>query len=253
MIYIAFIIFTLLVLFFVFYQWQYFMIFSPVYYRDEALCAECTPLNIITDDGVSLEGVVYEPKEYTNTLLIFVGRSHDAVGLINRFAKLYPNTQIVTFNYRSYGRSDGVASEKTFLSDGVKIAKLVKKNYGEFYLLGFSIGSSVAAYTASKVSVKGLFLVGAFDSIASLAKRKFGINLAPVLRYSFNTKAFMQNVDTPTWLFVSKDDEITYIENARALKESVSNLIYYIELDNLHHKELLWDKRVVEKIKEVIA
>ncbi|QOP45566.1 alpha/beta hydrolase [Sulfurimonas paralvinellae] len=253
MIYIAFMIFTLLVLIFVFYQWQYFMIFSPLYYREEPLCEFCTPLSIVTDDGIELEGVIYEPTEYKNRLLVFVGRSHDAVALINRFAKLYPNTQIITFNYRSYGKSDGVASEKNFLSDGVKIAELVQKNYGDFYLLGFSIGSSVAAYVATKVKVKGLFLIGAFDSIASLTKSKFGINLKPVLRYCFNTKKFIQQVDVPTYLFVSRDDEIIYIENARALKKAVLNLAYYVEFDNLHHKELLWDERVVKKIKEVIA
>jgi pimeloyl-ACP methyl ester carboxylesterase len=253
MIYIAFIIFTLLILLFVFYQWQYFMIFSPVYYRDEPLCELCTPLGIVTDDGVELEGVVYEPKAPRATLLVFVGRSHDALGLINRFVKLYPKIRVITFNYRSYGKSGGVASEKNFLRDGVKIAQLVQKNYGNFYLLGFSIGSSVAAYVASKVHVKGLFLIGAFDSIASLTQKKFGINLKGMLRYSFNTKDFIQNVDADTYLFVSRDDEITYIENARALKDVVPHLAYYVEFDGLHHKEMLWDERVVEKIREVIV
>ncbi len=252
MIYIVFMIFTLLVLIFVFYQWQYFMIFSPLYYREEPLCEACRLLSITTEDGVELEGVVYEPQNYKNRLLVFVGRSHDAVGLINRFANLYPHTQIITFNYRAYGKSGGVASEKNFLQDGLKIAQLVKKNYGDFYLLGFSIGSSVAAYVASKVNVKGLFLVGAFDSIASVATKKFGINLSAMLRYKFNTKKFMQNVDAPTYLFVSKDDELTYIENARVLKNSIKNLVHYIEFDALAHKDLLWDERTVAKIKEVI-
>jgi hypothetical protein len=252
MIYIAFIIFTLILLFFVFYQWQYFMLFSPIYYREEPLCQECTLLSITTDDGIELEGVVYEPKEPKSTLLVFVGRSHDAVGLINRFAKCYSHTRIITFNYRSYGRSEGVASERNFLEDALKIATTVKKNYGDFYLLGFSIGSSVAAFVASKIEVKVLFLVGAFDSIPSLAAKKYGIKLEALIRYNFNTKDFMQNVNTDTYLFVSKTDEITYIENARLLKDSIKNLSYYIELDGLDHKELLFDKRVVEKIRGVI-
>jgi pimeloyl-ACP methyl ester carboxylesterase len=249
MIYIAFIIFTLIILLFVFYEWQYFMIFSPLYYRDEPLCQECTPLAIITDDGVELEGVVYEPPKPKSTLLVFVGRSHDALGLINRLAQLYSQTRIVTFNYRSYGKSGGVANEKNLLHDGLKIAEIVKRNYGDFYLLGFSIGSSVAAYVASKVDVKGLFLVGAFDSISSLAAKKFGISLSAMIRYKFQTKKFMQNVDAKSYLFVSKADETVYIENARALKEGIKNLAYYVEYEDLHHKELLWDRRIVAKIR----
>jgi len=250
MIYIAFIIFTLAVLFFVFYQWQYFMIFSPLYYREEDLCKECTLLSISSDDGIELEGVLYEPEKPLNTLLIFVGRSHDAVGLINRFAELYPKTRIITFNYRSYGESKGIADEKNLFSDGLIVAQLLAKNYGDFYLLGFSIGSSVAAYVASKVDVKALFLVGAFDSITTLAKIKYKIDFSYLLRYKFNTKEFVKNVKAPTYLFVSKADEIAYVESARELKKNIKNLHYYKEFENLSHKELLWDSEVVATIKK---
>jgi pimeloyl-ACP methyl ester carboxylesterase len=252
MIYIAFIIFTLIVLFFVFYQWQYFMVFSPLIYRDGALCEACSLLSIKTDDGIELEGALYEPKSPKSTLLVFVGRSHDAVGLINRLAQSFPHARVVTFNYRSYGKSGGVANEKNLLADGLKIAALVKKNYGDFYLLGFSIGSSVAAYVASKMDVKALFLLGVFDSIPSLAVKKFGLNIAPIIRYKFPTELFVKRVQAPTYIFVSRDDEITYIENARVLKSAVLNLKYYEEFDGLGHKDLLWDERIVEKIRGVI-
>jgi len=251
MIYIAFIIFTLAVLFLVFYQWQYFMIFSPVYYREEDLCDKCSLLSILTDDGIALEGALYEPEEINTTLLIFVGRSHDAVGLINRFAQLYPHARIITFNYRSYGKSQGVANEKNLLEDGVQIAKLVKKNYGDFDLLGFSIGSSVAAYVASQIEVKALFLIGAFDSISLLAEKKFGLRI-PFLRYKFDTLSFVQNIRANTYLFVSRDDEITYIDNARHLKQNIVNLKYYKEYDKLSHKEILWDQRVASTINKAI-
>jgi alpha/beta superfamily hydrolase len=251
MIYIAFIILTVAILFFLFYQWQYFMVFSPLYYREEPLCAKCSLLSMMTDDGVELEGALYEPQNPSATLLVFVGRSHDAVALINRLSQTYPSVRIVTFNYRSYGKSQGVANEKNLLEDGIKIAKLVKKNYGDFYLLGFSIGSSVAAYVASKITPKALFLIGAFDSIDTLASLKFGIKI-PFLRYHFKTVEFVQDIKSPVALFVSKDDEITYIESARKLKTAVKNLNYYKEFEGLQHKDLLWDKQVVEYIKGVM-
>ncbi|MDQ7068635.1 MAG: hypothetical protein Q9M40_12030 [Sulfurimonas sp.] len=98
------------------------------------------------------------------------------------------------FNYRSYGKSKGKINEKNIHSDALKIAELVEKNYGSFYLLGYSLGSSVAAYVSSHHKVKALFLVGAFDSIASLAKSKFvdrgkfpNVNLSSIFRYKFRT------------------------------------------------------------------
>jgi len=252
MIYIAFIIFTFLVLGFAFFQWQHLMIFSPLIYREEPLCDKCTILTMHSYDGTELEGALYEPENPHATLLVFVGRSHDAVALINKLANSYPHTRIITFNYRSYGNSSGVVDEKNMLQDGVKIAELVQKNYGSFYILGFSIGSSVAAFVASKVNIKGLFLIGAFDSIASLVKKKYGLDLSWLLRYKFTTKDFVRNIDADTYLFASRDDEIIYIENTRKLKKSIKNLVYYTELDTLTHKELLWDKKVEDTIRGVI-
>jgi len=259
MIYIAFLIFTFLILLLAFYQWQYYMIFSPTYHREGELCSECSLLSMRSDDGVELEGAIYEPANAINTLLIFVGRSHDVVGIINRLGRTYPESRVLAFNYRSYGKSQGKISEQNMFSDGRKIAQLVQKNYGDFYLLGYSIGSSVASYVASKEKVKALFLIGAFDSIASLAKSKFVdrgfvpmIDLSSVFRYKFRTGVYVSRIEAKTYLFVSRDDETTYIDNARALKEKVANLAFYLELEGLSHKEILWDERVTDKINEVI-
>jgi pimeloyl-ACP methyl ester carboxylesterase len=253
MIYVVFLIFTFAILSFAFYQWQFFMVFSPTYYRSGELGDEFEILSITTEDGVELEGVVYEPQHPRATLLFFAGRSHDGVGLIDRLASFYPDVRIISFNYRSYGRSGGNISEKNLLNDGVHIAKLVQKNYGDFYLLGFSIGSSIVSFVATKVKTKGVFLIGAFDSIISLAKHKYKFVPSQFLRYRFETIKYVKDIDAKTYLFVSRDDEITYIDNARKLKNSIKNLEFYKEFDNLSHKELLWHEDVIEKINGVLA
>ncbi|SMP86810.1 hypothetical protein SAMN06313486_1049 [Epsilonproteobacteria bacterium SCGC AD-308-P11] len=250
MIYMAFLLFTLIILGIAFYQWQYFMIFSPTYYREDELDKRFEMLSISTDDGIELEGVVFTPATFSATLLFFAGRSHDSVGLIKRLSNTFPHVRIITFNYRSYGRSGGRLNEKNILEDSLKIAQIVRKNYGDFYLLGFSIGSSVASFVASKESVRKLFLVGSFDSIQNLAKEKYGLNLSRIFRYKFDNTKFVKEIDTPTYIFASKSDSTTYIENARELKKHVKNLAFYIELDDLHHKEILWDAKVVRKINE---
>ncbi|MEN8302631.1 MAG: alpha/beta hydrolase [Campylobacterota bacterium] len=235
------------------------MVFSPTYYRDEGLCDECEILSITTDEGVELEGVIYEPKVYRRTVLYFGGRRQDVVGVMKKLSFSFPNTRIISFNYRSYGRSEGVISEKNILSDSLFVADIVHKNYGDFYLLGYSLGSNIASYVASNKSSLGVFLVGSFDSIASLAKEKYVnrgmfpmVNLSSMFRYKFRTREYVEHIDADTYLFVSRSDEITYIQNARNLKEHIKNLAHYEELENLSHKEILWDSKVIETIKEVI-
>jgi len=255
----TFILITFVLLAISFYQWQYFMIFTPTFYRGEELNDDFEILSITTDDGVELEGVVYEPKEIYrkfpdihSTLLFFAGRSHDSVGLIKRLSHTFPHARIVTFNYRSYGRSGGSVNEKNILKDGVTIAKIVQKNYGDFYVLGFSIGASVASYVASKQNTLGLFLVGIFDSIESLARQKYGVGMSKISRYTFDNTLFIQDVDAKTYIFVSRHDEIVHIENSRNLKKKVKNLAMYKEFDNLTHKDLLWHKEIVEDINGVM-
>lgn len=266
MIYIIFLFFTFVVLAFVFYHSQYYFVFKPSYYRDVALDDEFELLSVVSDDGVELEGVVYEPKELyrhlatiESTLLFFPGNYHDVVGLIKKLSSLYPHVRIVAFNYRSYGKSGGTISEKNMLKDGVKIASLVQKNYGDFYILGYSLGSSVAAYVASKLKTKGVFLVGSFDSYYELVKKRYKtidkiskINLSKMFRYKLNNKDHVKSIDAKTYLFGSKSDQIIHIHNTRNLKKHVKNLAYYDELENLTHIELLWDKKVVDTIKEVM-
>ena len=253
MIYLAFVLATLFILLFVLYQLQYFMIFTPTYIKDRRLCDRCEALEIVTNDGVALEGVVYEPKEPTATLLFFAGRSHDSVALIQKLQKEYPKTRIITFNYRSYGTNKGSITEQNMFADALHIAQIVQKNYGDFYLLGFSLGSSLSAYVASKMDLKALFLVGAFDSISSIAQKKFGYTIPYFLiRYKFPTLEFLKNVQTPTYLFVSTDDEITYIENSRILSQGINNLVLYKEYENRTHKEVLWDEDVISTINGVL-
>jgi len=251
----AFLILTFLILLFSFYQWQYFMIFRPTYIKERNLCQNCSMLEIKTDDDIELEGAIYEPANPKSTLLVFVGRSHDGVALINRLSQLYPKSRIVTFNYRGYGKSGGVANEQNILQDGLKIAELVEKNYGDFYLLGYSLGSNVAAYVALKHKLSALFLIGAFDSIGQLLRHKYAkiSYLEKLLRYKFKTMQYIQNVGADTYLFVSRDDELIPLQNARNLKKHIKNLMYYEEFSGLSHAELLWDLRVINKINEVIA
>jgi uncharacterized protein len=253
MIYLAFVLATLIIVLFVFYQLQYFMIFTPTYIKERRLCEECEALEIVTGDGIALEGVVYEPKDSTTTLFFFGGRSHDSVALIQRLQTAYPKTRVITFNYRSYGTNKGKITEQNMFADALHVAQIVKKNYGEFYLLGFSIGSSLSAYVASKIEIKALFLVSAFDSIVAIAEKKFGYTIPEFLvRYKFPTLKFLKSVQTPTYLFVSSDDEITYIENSRVLSQGINNLVLYKEYENRTHKEVLWDENVISTINGVL-
>jgi len=252
MIYIIFLLFTLFIIIFVLYEMQYFLVFSPRYSRKEKLEDNCEMLSITSDDGVELEGVIYKRDKTSNIILFFGAREQDSVGLINRLAKRYKNSSIIAFNYRSYGRSEGSLTEKNIFSDALKIAKVVKRNYGDFYILGYSLGASVGLYVASKMQTRGVFLVGAFDSLASLVKQKLKVNLSWFLKYKFDNLEFLKFVDAKVYIFASKEDEIVSTFSSQNLKKAVKNLKLYKEFDGLNHKELFWSERVNQEINKIL-
>lgn len=252
MIYIIFLLFTLLIVLFVLYQAQYFVVFSPRYFRDEEMDESCEMLSITAKDGVELEGAIYKREGAKSVILFFGAKEQDSVGLISRVAKKYKQSTIITFNYRSYGRSKGFLSEQNIFSDALEISKIIEKNYGSFYILGYSLGASVGLYVASKMESRGVFLVGAFDSLRSLAKQKLRVDLSWFLKYKFDNIEFLKTVDTKVHIFASRDDEVVSLESSHNLKNSVKNLALYREFDALSHRDLFWSEALSQEIDKIL-
>jgi len=234
------------------YQVQYFVLFSPRYSREQVCDERCEILSITSDDGVELEGAIYRREDAKSIILFFGGREQDSVGLINRLAQRHKNSTIITFNYRSYGRSKGSLSEQNIFSDALKISQIVYKNYGSFYILGYSLGASVALYVASKIESRGVILVGAFDSLASLAKQKFRVNISWFLKYKFDNIEFLKSVDAKVYIFASTADEVVSGESSQNLKKGVKNLGFFKNVEDLSHRELFWSDEACQDINEIL-
>ena len=232
------------------YQLQYFLVFQPKKYPHEKLDARFTPLEIYTQDGTALEGVIFTPEKFHYTILYFGARSQDSVGLISKLATAFVEYRIITVNYRGYGDSKGVPSEQTHYEDALHVSQKIKEHYGDFALVGFSIGSSVAAYVASKMDIKKVFLLGAFDSIYALM-RNYHIP-SFLIRYRFDTLLHVSELKSNLYLVASVDDKVVPIENLYNLKSKIKNLVEYKELSRYNHDEILFSNESIELIKKVL-
>lgn len=253
MIYIAFIIVTLLLLLFVFYQWQYFAMFHPSKYRQDKLDDKFTILEIQAKDKTPLEGVVYTPDDIKATIFYLGGISQDSVGLIYKLSQCYQEYQIVTFNYRGYGNSQGSPSELSILDDALHVSDLIEKRYGHFVLMGYSFGSCIASYIASQKKVDKLILIGAFDSIKNLAKIKYPFIPRFLIRYSFDTSSYVKNVECDTYLIYSADDDIVYLKSTLDLRKNIKHLVEFKELSGYNHHQLLCCDETIYFVKKALV
>ena len=104
----------------------------------------------------------------------------------------------------------------------------------------------------SKIEVKNLFLIGAFESVFSLFRAKAPLLPSFLIRYRFDTALHVSVVEAKSYLLSSKDDEIVPIENFYNLKKRIKNLVEYKELTSYNHDEILFSQETQDLVKRVL-
>lgn len=247
MIYLFYLFVTIVILLFVYFRWQYATLFHPRLYREDAFDEHFRFLRITTDDGIRLEGCIYEPDRYERTLLYFGGRGQDSVGLLPKLSTCYTDLRIVTFNYRGYGKSEGKADEKSMMGDALLVYEKVHKHFGDIEVMGYSLGCAPASFVAAGKELKKLYLIAPFSSLKTLVKDVYGVAF-PLLRYSFDICKYLKNTRCEVKLFISKDDNFVPYKNAKRLKSCIKKYDEFVELEGLNHVELLCERRVYDSI-----
>ena len=231
------------------------LVFAPVYYakRDAFHLhpERFKPLQLVRDQNVVLEGVVYAPEEPACTVLYFGGKEQDSVALVGKLSERFPSWRIAAFNYRGYGLSGGTPTERALLEDAVYIADYIKERYGATVVMGYSLGASVAAFTASRRPVKALVLVAPFYDVLSLARKRVPGLPKWLIRCRFETARYLRGVNAPVGIFASRDDTLVPIEQSLALKAKAENLAMYKEYSGYNHAEILGSDAFAADVLEV--
>ncbi|MFZ9521028.1 MAG: alpha/beta hydrolase [Silvanigrellaceae bacterium] len=87
---------------------------------------------------------------------------------------------VVTFDYRGYGSSDGIASRENTIVDGQTVLRWLttQPQSAPLFVLGQSLGGAVAfaslATLEPEVPVRGLIIESSFASYRKLARKKLG-------------------------------------------------------------------------------
>jgi len=249
-----FIIFNLLI----FWEVEKKIVYSPTHYPKRSLF-EQSPENyfmqhIEVDKNIFLEGVIYEPEEGAKeTLFYFGGKEQDSVSMVSKLSITYTDVRIIAFNYRAYGKSHGKPSQKKIFQDALYIYDMMSDRYTKLSIMGYSLGSSVASFVASQRAPKRLILISAFDSVVAFAQKKYPLIPKAAFKNPFRSDLYVQEVSAPTYLYVTVDDTIVDIDQARILHKNINHLVEYKEYSGYNHSSLLMSDEVVEKVKGILS
>ncbi|MBN1213524.1 MAG: alpha/beta hydrolase [candidate division Zixibacteria bacterium] len=147
---------------------------------------------------------------------------------------------ILLFDYRGYGRSDGQPTEAGVCADArtaydwlVNEKKIVPEN---IILFGRSLGGAVAIDLASKVKCGGVVVESSFTSAAELGQKLFPyFPVKFLLRFKFDSLTKIAKLTCPVLVTHSPDDDLIPIEMGRQLYKAAREPKFFIELKGSHN------------------
>lgn len=153
------------------------------------------------------------------------------------------DANVIAFDYRGYGKTGGIPSEKAIHEDTVAIARWLKQqkpwNDVPVICLGRSLGGYAAVVAASEIGADGLILDRTFSSAVDVAAEKYP--MFPVrwlMRNRFPSSRRIAEYQGPLLQLHGRNDEVIPIQSGRELHRlAASKDKNFIELPRLGHQE----------------
>lgn len=200
-------------------------------------------ISLTTKDGVNLHGLQTAKPTENPYIVFFGGNAQNLVNFSNFLHKSLPNVNLVGFNYRGFGKSEGTPTKKHLIQDVHEVALWVRNNLppdAPIYSLGLSLGTGPATKYAALTQAEGLLLVMPYDTLAKVAADAYPLlPTESLFNDNFVTTSYMAKYEGPVGIVVAADDKLIRPKRSRALARHVKNLVVYQELPDQTHASMI--------------
>lgn len=194
----------------------------------QAIGLDYVEVMLRTKDGVTIVAWHVPAKGARRTLLFCHGNagniSHrlDSIRLFNSLG-----LNVLIFDYRGYGRSEGRPSEEGTYLDAEAAWDYLTQRRGvppeEIILFGRSLGGAVAAELALRKSPAALIVESSFTSVADMGQTHYPwLPVRLLAKHRYETAKKIPNIRCPKLVVHSPDDEIVPYEQGLALYEKAA-------------------------------
>jgi hypothetical protein len=185
-------------------------------------------LSLTTSDNIRIRGLFYRPAEADGTILYCHGNGV----WLNRVETFIANlgdrmrVNVLAFDYRGYGESEGSPNECGLIKDGLAaydflIAQSILPAH--IILYGRSLGGAVAAQLAAHQPVGGLVLENTFSSMLDVAKYHYRwLPIDWILRNRFDSASSLKKFRGPLLQSHGSADRLVPAEFAQRLFNSAA-------------------------------
>jgi pimeloyl-ACP methyl ester carboxylesterase len=196
-------------------------------------------MNIKTQDNILLNGLLFK-ADSSKGLIFYLHGNGGTLTTWGNVAKTYTdlNYDVFILDYRGYGKSEGnISSQEQIFKDIQTVYDNLKTRYEEskIIVLGYSIGTGLAAKVASANHPKMLILQAPYISLTDMMRHSFPIFPTFLLKYKFETDKYINDCKMPIVIFHGNKDKIIYYESSLKLKELMKPTDKLIILEGQGH------------------
>ncbi len=206
-------------------------------------------------DGANLNGLLFK-ADSAKGLIFYL---HGNAGSLRKWGSVAQpyvsnNFDVFILDYRGYGKSEGsIKSEEQLYADNQEVYNELKKRYNEneIIILGYSIGTGMAAKLASQNQPKMLILQAPYYSLLDLMNRKFPVIPDFILSYNFPTYKYLEDCNMPIIVFHGDGDKVIDYQSSLKLKEMVPE-IELITLKGQGHNGMTYNVEYLGKMNNIL-
>ena len=201
-------------------------------------------MQVRTPDGQTLHGVHIPPSsEIKPKLLIlgFGGNAWNGEDVAAYLHDLYPDAHVVAFHYRGYRPSTGRPSAEALLQDAPLVFDAAVKQVrpDRTIVVGFSIGSGLAASLAKRRPAAGLILVTPFDSLKKVAGSLYPwLPVGLFFHHEIDAAEALSGSKVPVVIIEAENDEIIPRSRTAALRDLTPNVLMERTIRGAGHNDI---------------
>jgi len=214
-------------------------------------------INITTVDQKKINGLLFK-ADSAKGLVFYLHGNAGALDTWGDIAKTYTDLHYDIFipDYRGFGKSEGeLKNEEQIYSDIQCAYDHLKLKYSEnkIVIIGYSIGTGPASMLASKNSPDKLILQAPYFSLIDMMHRDFPFVPNFLLKYKFETFAFIQKMKAPVTIFHGTADRVIYYGSSVKLSKYFKASDRLITLNGQGHNGLNEDPQYRLELKKLLG
>lgn len=200
-------------------------------------------------EGASLHGVLFHTEQSARGLVIYYKGNMGTVAWSEDIAEPFLDLgfDVLSMDYRGFGKSRGVLSEAALLGDAEAWYDWAADRYQgqDVRLFGYSMGTTFASHVAAVRSVKDTILFAPMKSVVDVAARRYPfLPVAWLAEYPLRNDLKLAKATGRIVIYHGTNDRIIALQSGKALKAVLGADDAFVTVPGGTHHDLPWREDV---------